>query len=620
MNKTLRFLSLLTGFLLSCGFVSATSLSADDDEGMIDIIFNGDLEGSDVSCFFSKEAFGENADEFVSSVIVEGAGTDGSRGIMIQSTDNPEEVWSTQFFIRLPQVLPSGTKYHISFDYKASHEAESSSEVHAEPGDYIYWESLGDMTFTTEWQHIEKEGTINDEQSPAGHPMRTIAIDLAKTPTATTYYFDNIVVKIEEDMKLNNLVQNSDLEGSDVSCFYQHENLEEVYHPSDIVEGAGTDGSRGIVVQSSDNPEEVWETQFFIRLPRTLPAGTLYHISFDYKASHEAESSSEVQAEPGDYIYWVGFGDHDEDDDDNLNYTTEWQHFEHIGTLSQSQSPTDNPMRTFALSLSVTPTVTTYYFDNIVVEIDQKHYVLVLDENSTDAIPMTDIAFPVRVERSLKANTWSTLCLPFSMTGEQVMGAFGDDVVMKKFVDFEVDKNEDGDVENILVHFDDLEPADGLDANYPCLIKVSDDIDKFMLVTVLEPDEESAVVEYDNGQSDNLRHVYGALHGVYTSGTLVPENCLFLSGNNFWYSVGLTPMKAFRAYFWFEDMIADYENAGANIQMVFDQTTTIGNSQFTIDNSQLTGSGYYTLDGLKLNKKPTQKGVYIYNGKKQVVK
>ena len=31
-------------------------------------------------------------------------------------------------------------------------------------------------------------------------------------------------------------------------------------------------------------------------------------------------------------------------------------------------------------------------------------------------------------------------------------------------------------------------------------------------------------------------------------------------------------------------------------------------------------AGYYTIDGVKLNAKPTQKGIYIVNGKKVVIK
>jgi hypothetical protein len=47
---------------------------------------------------------------------------------------------------------------------------------------------------------------------------------------------------------------------------------------------------------------------------------------------------------------------------------------------------------------------------------------------------------------------------------------------------------------------------------------------------------------------------------------------------------------------------------------------TTGISQLTIDNSQLTikAGAWYTLDGRRLSGKPTQKGIYIHNGKKVV--
>lgn len=58
-------------------------------------------------------------------------------------------------------------------------------------------------------------------------------------------------------------------------------------------------------------------------------------------------------------------------------------------------------------------------------------------------------------------------------------------------------------------------------------------------------------------------------------------------------------------------------NMGGNINVV-SETTGISDSQFTTDDSQ--SDTWYTLDGRKLLNKPTQKGVYIVNGKKQVVK
>lgn len=58
-------------------------------------------------------------------------------------------------------------------------------------------------------------------------------------------------------------------------------------------------------------------------------------------------------------------------------------------------------------------------------------------------------------------------------------------------------------------------------------------------------------------------------------------------------------------------------NMGGSINVV-SETTGISDSQFTTVDSQ--SDAWYTLDGRKLLNKPTQKGVYIVNGKKQVVK
>jgi hypothetical protein len=175
------------------------------------IVRNSNLEGNDVSCFYSRENAVEK-DEIVPATIVSGAGKDNSRGIVVQSTNNPPEHWNTQFFIRLPQPLPAGTKYRFSFDHKASQEAYVSMESHAEPGEYIWWD-FGDMTFTSSWQHYEKEGVVSEEESTDEGKMRTIAFNLADIKTATKYYFDNIVFEIFSTTNIKTV--NTDNHGND---------------------------------------------------------------------------------------------------------------------------------------------------------------------------------------------------------------------------------------------------------------------------------------------------------------------------------------------------------------------------------------------------------------------
>lgn len=241
---------------------------------------------------------------------------------------------------------------------------------------------------------------------------------------------------------------------------------------------------------------------------------------------------------------------------------------------------------------------------------------IVLDENNLDEIPTTETAVPVKVIRQFKADTWSTACFPFAMTAEQVEEIFGD-AELKDFKKYVTEFDDEDNITGIRVQFVDIDLSEGIEANYPFLVKPSAAIDEFTLTTVLEPDEDGAIVEYTNGKTGSRKEVYGTLQGVYSPGTLVPENCLFISGNKFWYSTGATPMKPFRAYFDFVDLLSDVENAGANIDFIFDQTTGINDSMI-IDNAQ--PNTWYTLDGRKLNKKPAQKGVYIYNGQKQVIK
>lgn len=167
----------------------------DENVEMINIVKNSNLESTNVSCFYSRENYSEN-ETVVPATIVDGAGKDGSRGIVITSIDNPSVAWDTQSFLRLPQTLPAGTKYRLSFDYKASQEARVTMETHAEPSDFI--DGFDETQFTTEWQHYEREGKITEEQSPADHLMRTITFTLANIETATTYYFDNIVFEVDQ--------------------------------------------------------------------------------------------------------------------------------------------------------------------------------------------------------------------------------------------------------------------------------------------------------------------------------------------------------------------------------------------------------------------------------------
>lgn len=161
-------------------------------EDWASVITNGNLSGSDVSCFYKKEQ-GIDTGSPVSATIVDGVGRMGSRGFVIQSSADATQDWDTQFFVRSNETFSVGTVVHLEFDCKASKSAAVSIQGHNEPGDYVNNDGGGDVNFTEQWQHIERDIPITDAS------VRTFAFNLSKERSAVKYYIDNIVLSIQPD-------------------------------------------------------------------------------------------------------------------------------------------------------------------------------------------------------------------------------------------------------------------------------------------------------------------------------------------------------------------------------------------------------------------------------------
>ena len=162
--------------------------------GWTDLINNGDMEGDDVSSFFTKVSKGDP----LPSTITDGAGVDGSRGIVVETTDKVSDPWDNQFWFRFNEPLIAGTKYRVSFDYRADEDAGADTQAHAEPSDYIHYDLFGKIQFTTDWQTFTKEGEVTAQQSTDAKKFLSVAFNLNDDshPEANNYYFDNIKFEI----------------------------------------------------------------------------------------------------------------------------------------------------------------------------------------------------------------------------------------------------------------------------------------------------------------------------------------------------------------------------------------------------------------------------------------
>jgi hypothetical protein len=156
--------------------------------GWINLINNSDMEGDDVSSFFTKVSKGSPEP----SEITDGIGNGGSRGIMVAATAKESDAWDNQFWFRFNEEVPAGTKYRVSFDYRADADANVSTQAHAEPSDYIHWDLFGTLAFTNDWQTFTKEGEVTADQSKEDKKFLSVAFNLNELADANNYYFDNI--------------------------------------------------------------------------------------------------------------------------------------------------------------------------------------------------------------------------------------------------------------------------------------------------------------------------------------------------------------------------------------------------------------------------------------------
>ncbi|MBR5084982.1 MAG: hypothetical protein IKX33_10320 [Prevotella sp.] len=223
----------------------------------------------------------------------------------------------------------------------------------------------------------------------------------------------------------------------------------------------------------------------------------------------------------------------------------------------------------------------------------------------------TDVTV-VMNKRTLKADTWNTICLPFDMDATTMQKAFGEgnEITLATLTGSDyVEK--DGKIKDIIIKFN-TSSTTAITANTPYLIKLKNAVETF---------EVEGVSLSDNIVPSSVSGGDCTFYGNYDVITDLgkDEPALFISGNKFYYATGNSKLKSFRGYFT-HTKLAQYIqdlSAGANISLfVDDEPTGIRNIVTTQDNDDV-----YDISGRKVNADKTtlQKGIYITNGKKETV-
>lgn len=215
------------------------------------------------------------------------------------------------------------------------------------------------------------------------------------------------------------------------------------------------------------------------------------------------------------------------------------------------------------------------------------------EANNIEAWEISDIT----LNRTLVANKWNTLCVPFAISEEEIKANFGEGTLVEKFEA----------VNGNAVNFAD---ATSIEAGVPYLIKPTVTGTTY----TFNGKEVSADAPKAEGNADvTFQGIYSPTDitnngTVKAAGVTEDGKVLFVNPDS--------KTKAFRCFFTISD---NASITPAMLKISIKGVETAINS-IVMDNSNATDNAVYNLQGQRVNGNSLTKGIYIKNGKKFAVK
>lgn len=210
----------------------------------------------------------------------------------------------------------------------------------------------------------------------------------------------------------------------------------------------------------------------------------------------------------------------------------------------------------------------------------------------------------VTLDRKL-GDKWNTIVLPFALTEAQVTEMFGEGAKVAAYTGSTVN----GD--HVTLNFKE---QTSMEAQTPYMIKPGTNASYKVNGVILEP--ASGLKKVEDANHNGIDFV-----GNYTTGQTLQQNSFFISNNVFYRASGQETMKAYRATF----QVPSTLSAAKSMNTVF---VGEGGSVTAIDDVHVSPQGsfdVYHINGMLVKKNAIDlngldKGIYIINGKKYVVK
>lgn len=267
-----------------------------------------------------------------------------SEGLHFHSEEATDVNWDCQFS-PLPRIenMEVGVTYTVKLKVKGSPDASIAAHLGGV-------DNYSAIHFTSDWEEYTIEYTCTD---PKGQYGSNNALVIQCGSFVGDYWIEYMTITHEEreqrPVQWQNILTNGDAEGEfgEPACVQSKEfgmNLDEKDEPQPHPAEITTDGDNKVFVchakavdpvivfdedtelwgtnykAGDPKPDNAWQNQFWIVLPRPAKEGEQLKLSFRYKASKAVNTNTQDHEAPGVYLGNGSYGD--------VKFSTEWQTYE----------------------------------------------------------------------------------------------------------------------------------------------------------------------------------------------------------------------------------------------------------------------------------------------------
>lgn len=219
-----------------------------------------------------------------------------------------------------------------------------------------------------------------------------------------------------------------------------------------------------------------------------------------------------------------------------------------------------------------------------------------------------------------KDGNWNTLCLPFSLTEEQIAASPLAGATIKTMDNTAGGTRLDRGSGTLTLKFNTV---DAIEAGKPYIVKWASG------ANIVNPTFSGVTISSTTPTAVESRDWNVTFVGQYSPFSIVNsgatgdnegnknEILLMTKGNKIGYSQNPRTLRCFRCHFYVPTSSGEFTARNIEVDFGEGEATSVASME---DGRSKMEDVYYTLDGRKLEGKPTAKGMYIVNGRKVIIK